>query len=225
MKPNTKIMRKKELWEYLNGRCRHGHTYAEHPNCWFTEQKAVRPKIGYLDIETSNLDANYGMIITYCILDDETDEIIEGTVNIKDVRKGDFDRHLCKQLIKDMQQFDIIKGYYSTKFDIPFMRSRSLKWKHNFPVYKSVNHKDVYYMAKRLLKLNSYRLEVVTKFLGIAGKDHVEGDAWMQALMCDGELQKKAMEYILNHNRKDVKILKEADYMLQDFDRGIVKSI
>jgi len=224
MKPNTKIMKKKELWLYLNGTCRHGHRYVEHPNCWWTEQ-GKKPRIGYIDIETSNLDANYGLILTYCILDDETNEILEKKIDIKDLRNGTLDKNICKQLIKDMMQFDILKGYYSTKFDIPFIRSRSLKWKLNFPIFKAIDHKDIYYMVKRLLKLNSYRLEVVTQFLGIAGKNHVDGDSWMKAVMCDGKQQEEAIDYILDHNRRDVKILKRTDYTLMDFDKGVVKSI
>lgn len=217
-------MLKKELVEYNSQFCKHGHLYCEHPNCWF-EERNIKPRIGYIDIETSNLDANYGMIITYCILDDETDEITEGVVDIQEVREGNFDKNLCKQLISDMKKFDILKGYFSTRFDIPFMRSRSLKWRHNFPFFKTINHKDVYYMVKRLLKLHSNRLEVATQFLGITGKNHVDGDQWMIALMCDGEKQKKAMEYILDHNRRDVRILKKLDHMLQEFDKGTVKSI
>lgn len=224
MRPNPHLMLKADLLKYLTGRCKHRHTYAEHPACWW-EERQKKPKVGYIDIETSNLDANYGMIITYCILDGDTDEIIENVIDINDVRKGDFDKHFCKQLIKDILKFDVLKGYWSTGFDIPYIRSRCLKWNLNFPIYKSINHKDIYYMVKRLLKLNRNSLEAATKFFGIKGKDHVKADIWMQALMCDGELQEKAIDYILDHNRKDVKILKELDEKLKEYDRGQVKSI
>jgi len=224
MRPNPHLMLKKELLKYLTGRCKHSHTYAEHPACWWKEQNK-KPKIGYIDIETSNLDANYGIIITYCILNNDTNEIIENTIDINDIRKGDFDKYLCKQLIKDILKFDVLKGYWSTGFDIPYIRSRCLKWKLDFPFYKSIEHKDIYYMVKRLLKINSNSLETATKFLGIKGKNHVQGDQWMMALMCDGEKQQKAMNYILEHNRKDVKILKELDSKLQEYDRGLTKSI
>jgi len=158
-------------------------------------------------------------------LDDETGEIIENVVDINDVRKGDFDKNLCKQLIKDMLKFDVLKGYWSTGFDIPYIRSRCLRWNLDFPIYKSIDHKDVYYMVKRLLKLNKNSLETATKFLKIPGKNHVHGDQWMEALLCDGEKQEKAIKYILNHNKKDVKILRDLDYQLKDYDRGMVKSI
>jgi len=224
LRPNPHLMKKAELLKYLTGRCKHHHTYAEHPACWWKEQKR-KPRIGYIDIETSNLDANYGIIITYCILDDETEEIIENVIDINDVRKGNFDKNLCKQLIKDMLKFDVLKGYWSTGFDIPYIRSRCLRWNLDFPIYKSIDHKDVYYMVKRLLKLNNNSLETATKFLKIPGKNHVHGDQWMEALLCDDERQEKAIKYILDHNRKDVKILRDLDYQLKDYDRGMVKSI
>jgi len=224
MRPNPHLMLKAELLKYLTGRCKHYHTYSEHPACWWEEQQK-KPRVGYIDIETSNLDANYGMIITYCILDYDTEEIIENIIDINDVRKGDFDKYLCKQLIKDMLKFDVLKGYWSTGFDIPYIRARCLKWNLDFPIYKSINHKDIYYMVKRLLKLNRNSLEVATKFLGIHGKNHVKGDQWMRALMCDGEAQEQAISYILDHNRKDVKILKKLDDKLKEYDKGQVKSI
>jgi len=224
MRPNPHLMLKKDLLKYMTGRCKHYHTYSEHPSCWWKEQQK-KPKVGYIDIETSNLDANYGIIITYCILNDETDEIIENTIDLNDLKNGDFDKYLCKQLIKDTLKFDILKGYWSTGFDIPFIRSRCLKWNLDFPIYKTINHKDIYYMVKRLLKLNKNSLEAATKFLGISGKNHIQGDIWMQALMCDGELQEKALKRILDHNKKDVRILKKLDYKLKEYDKGIVKSI
>lgn len=223
-KPNPHLMLKRELIKYTTGHCKHYHTYISHPNCWWTERER-KPKVGYIDIETSNLNANYGIIITYCILDRDSDELLWNIVSIDDIREGNFDRHLCEQLIQDMLKFDIIKGYYSTLFDVPFIRSRCLKWKLDFPIYKTIDHKDIYYMVKRLLRLHRNSLEVATKFLGIPGKDHVNGDQWMEALMCNGEKQKKAIKYILSHNIKDVKILKELDLQLEGYDRGMTKSI
>lgn len=223
-KPNIHTMLKEDLIKYMTLYCRHGHTYAEHPNCWWIEQ-GKKPKVGYIDIETSNLDANYGIIITYCILDKDTNELIARKINPDDIRKGISDKNLCQLLIKDLLKFDVIKGYYSTRFDIPFMRSRCLKWKLPFPVYKTIQHKDIYYMVKRLLKLNRNSLDIATNFLGIKGKNHVSGDKWQEALFCDGEKQEKALQYILEHNIKDVKITKRLDKRLEQYDKGLTKSI
>ena len=223
-KINPHLLKKAELLELMTGRCKHSHTYIEHPNCWYAEKKRL-PRIGYLDIETSNLDANYGIILTYCIKVRDEDTIYKGVIDTKDLREGKFDKSLCKQLIKDMLKFDVIMGYWSTCFDIPFIRARCLKWHLNFPIYKAIEHKDVYYMVKRLMKLNRRSLEVATKHLGIKGKNHVLGDAWMKAVMCTGEIQQKALDYILEHNIRDVEITEKLHKRLESYDRGLTKSI
>lgn len=221
---NPHIMKKAEMLEFLTGRCKHGHKYFAHPACWRKEQGRGL-KIGILDIEASNLKANFGIILTYCIKVYDKNKIYECIIKEEDLRNGTFDKNICKQLIKDMLKFDLIIGYYSTKYDIPFIRSRCLFHKLNFPIYKTVNHKDLYYMVRRLLALHRNSLEVATKFLGIKGKNHVIGQEWNQAVMCSGEKFEKAIAYIIDHNRKDVIITEKLYKRLKDFDRGIVKSI
>jgi len=221
---NPHTMKKAEMLVFLTGRCKHGHKYFAHPACFNREQKHI-PRIGYLDIETSNLDANYGIILTYCIKVRDEDKIYKGVIDTEELKEGKFDKSLCKQLIKDMLKFDVIMGYWSTGFDIPFIRARCLKWHLNFPIYKSIEHKDIYYMVKRLMKLNRRSLEVATKHLGIKGKNHVLGDAWMKAVMCTGEIQKKALDYILEHNIRDVEITEKLHKRLESYDRGLTKSI
>ncbi len=47
---NPHIMKKAEMLEYMTGRCKHHHTYLEHPNC-FIKEKNRKLRIGILDIE------------------------------------------------------------------------------------------------------------------------------------------------------------------------------
>jgi len=221
---NPHTMKKTEMLEFLTGRCKHGHKYFAHPAC-FLKEKGRKLRIGFIDIEASNLKANFGIILTYCIKIYGEDKILEGAIKEEDLRNGNFDKNLCKQLIKDMLKFDLLIGYYSTKYDIPFIRSRCLFHKLDFPIYKMINHKDLYYMVKRLLSLHRNSLEVATKFLGIKGKNHVMGQEWNQAVMCSGEKFEKAIAYIIDHNRKDVIITEKLYRKLKEFDRGIIKSI
>jgi uncharacterized protein YprB with RNaseH-like and TPR domain len=224
MKINPHIMKKKELVEYMSGRCKHNHLYSEHPNC-FLEEKGKELRIGIIDIETSNLNATFGIILTYAIKVYGEDDILFSQIEEKHLRDGTFDKALCKQLVQDMLKFDLLIGYYNTKYDIPYIRSRCLANNIDFPIFKTIDHKDLYYMVKRLLKLHRNSLEVATSFLGIKGKNHVMGKEWNQAVMCNGEKFEKAIAYILDHNIKDVCITEKLYRKLKDFDRGIVKSI
>ena len=130
-------MTKEELRVVSTKRCKHGHTYLEHYNCYLEE---VTPeKVGFLDIEASDLKANFGIMLSYCIKDANSDKIWFDTVNEKDL-KGDLDKRLVTHCIEDMKRFDRVIGHYSTKYDIPFIRTRAIVWGLDFPRFGELNH-------------------------------------------------------------------------------------
>ena len=213
-------MKKAELLEMFKGRCKHGHTYAEHPACFMKEQKKDI-RIGYLDIETSNLKANYGIMLTYAIKERGTNKIYHSTITKKEIDDGTLDKRLVRECIRDMKEFDVVMGYYSTKFDIPFIRTRAMYWDIDFPMYGELQHKDVWYMVRAKMCLHSNRLEAACKHLGIAGKTHIESIHWIRALSGD----KKSIDYILDHNKKDVIILEKLHDRIKEFVKGNTRSI
>lgn len=204
----------------MTKRCKHGHKYIEHPACYVKEQgREIR--IGYLDIESASLKADVDIMLSYVIKTRDSDEYKFDFVRKDELFDLSWDKRICKKLINDMLYYDVIITYYGTKFDIPFIRSRCLYWKLPFINFGLVKHKDVYYMVKRLLKLHRSTLEAATKFLGIAGKNHVELETWVRAKYGD----EKAMEYVLDHNLKDCAILERLHKKLEAFDKGTIKSI
>jgi len=217
---NPFVMKKDELLELFRGRCKHGHTYAEHPNCYMKEKKSDI-KVGYFDIETSNLKANFGIILSYAIKVKGEKTIYSDTIKKEELMNGTLDKRLVKQCIEDLKKFDVIMGYYSTKFDIPFVRSRALYWKIDFPKYGELKHKDIWYMVRSKMCLHSNRLESACKHLGIIGKTHIEGKYWTMALTGD----EKSLNYILDHNKKDVIILEKLHNRIKIFVRDINRSM
>jgi uncharacterized protein YprB with RNaseH-like and TPR domain len=83
-----------------------------------------------------------------------------------------------------------------------------------FPLYKELEHIDVYYMARGKLCLHRKSLDVVARHLGIPGKTHVDGDLWMRATI-HGD--KKALQEILSHNKADVIVLEKVYHRLKDY--------
>lgn len=220
MTVNPYRLNRKELLKFFCGRCKHGHKYHEHPNC-FTIESNKPLKVGYLDIEAGGLKANFDYMLTYCIKTRGKEEYKTGVIDVKDIRQFKFDKNLIKQLINDISDYDVIVTYYGTRYDIPFIRTRALHWKHDFPQFGFIQHKDVYYMVKSKLCLHRNSLDAATNFLGIKGKNHLDGMIWNKAEHGDT----KSLDYVLDHNIRDCVILEKLHKKLELFARKTTKSI
>ena len=207
-------------------RCKHGHTGIEHYDCYLRDtDQYTAPRVGFLDIETSNLDANFGIILTYAIRDQASGSILCDSINKTDIGMFSPDKsdvRLVKNLVEDIQKFDRLVTYYGKRFDIPFIRTRALIDGVDFPYFGSIKHDDVYFWAKYKLKLNSNRLDVVARTLfGDTEKNHIEYKYWVGGTRGDEE----SLEYILDHNVRDVNELERVYDTLVDFARRQDSSI
>jgi len=192
-------LKKDDILKMATQKCEHGHSLFEHPNCLEKQLKGGE-RIGILDIECSNLNASFGYIISYCIKELDG-SIIERVITQKEILSGEMDKPLVAQLIEDMKKFTRVITYYGKRFDIPFIRTRAVLHNLDFPLYKAINHTDVYFTMKHKFKIHSNRLEAVCEFFGIPAKAHkLKPDVWQQAMAGS----KKSLDYILEHNREDV---------------------
>jgi len=208
------------LWEH---HCEaHGHRYLEHPQCIFKEQPSINDerlveRIGFLDIEAGGLVATFNYIFSYCIKEFEGN-IIERVVTPKEIRSYDFDKKLMQQFCMDIQKFDRLIVYWgkSYRFDIPFLRTRAVKWGLDFPKYQEKYVTDVFDTVKSKLRLHRNRLETACEFLDIPCKQHrLNPNIWQKALAGD----KVSLDWILEHNREDVISLEELWKRLNQFSR------
>ena len=218
--PISKTKKADLIWMQNNNCALHGKPYIEHYECYLKE---VRPpeKIGFLDIEASNLAANFGVMFAYCIKKSWKNEIITGITEPITFKKS-LDKTVVVKCIKDMTKFDRLVTYYGTKYDIPFIRTRALYHGLDFPGYGSVLHTDLYYMVRNKLRLNSNRLEVACRAVfGRSEKTHIENEYWIRALMGD----KESLLYILDHCKKDVLETERLFYKLAEFTKLTDRSI
>ena len=213
-------------------KCRHGHNYLEHWSCFLQERPTVPDgkqfsilnsissggeRVGFLDIETSNLDANWGMILTYCIKDSRSKKILYGQITKADIKRfsdDKTDKRIVKQLVNDLKLFDRIVTHYGRRFDIPFIRTRALICGIPFPHFGSISNDDVWAIARRKLKLNSNRQQTVhTTLFGRSHKTHLNMKYWTAAARGN----KTALNYVLKHNKIDVIELEESWNVLKNF--------
>jgi uncharacterized protein YprB with RNaseH-like and TPR domain len=196
------------------------HSGLEHPNC-YKALKGEGEKVGFLDIETSGLQADFAIVLSYCIkiLDGK---ILGRQITQDEIRKEIYDKNLLKDCVEDMRKFDKLIYFYGDRFDIPTLRTRSVFWGLDFPLYKEIKGTDVYPIIRYKFNLHRNRLETACDFFGISCKKHrIRPDIWFKAMAGD----KKALNWIFIHNQEDVISLEKLYKKVIDFSAGTNKSI
>ncbi len=225
-------------------RCIHRHTKDEHPACFFEglvidkraePEKDKEPwymlpglKIGYLDIESDGLKADWATMLTWCIKQ-KAGSVACGSITKEELFDGTQDRRIIKLLIDEMKKYDILVTYYGTNFDIPFIRTKALRYGIDFPHYEfdgkklvhEVSHFDLFYLVKSKLLLSRSSLDNTCDYLGIKGKTQISKDAWRLAKYGDPD----ALREVLKHNIGDVKILEELHDRLSVFSKFTKRSV
>lgn len=205
-------LRKMDLEWLGTHRCKaHGHTYLAHYECYVKEapdESPFKEKVGYFDIEATNLSATFGYMFAYCIVGSD-DSVCGRVLRPNEIKKGVFDAKLLEEMVADLRKFHRIVVYYGGdhRFDLPFVRTRAIKHGVDFPLYKEIYCTDLYPIVRDKLKLHSNRLEVVCKFFGIPAKTHpMDPEGWCFAQTGD----KDWLQYIWDHNVEDSWALRKA---------------
>jgi len=208
--PNTKLynilkpLTKQEILRMSRTMCEHGHPLLSHPNC-LERSVGYKEKVGYLDIETSNFSASFGVVVTWAIKEDGG-EIYSGFLREEDFARGDgnYDKRLLEECVEVMRKFDRLVVYWgkNRRFDIPFLRTRAVSMGVDFPLYQENVISDAYDIVRNQFKFGRNSLYAACTQLGIASKDTpLSPQTWMDATI---GRNKKAMQLILSHNKEDV---------------------
>ena len=176
--------------------------------------------IGYLDIETSGLTADFDIMLSWAVLirDTRTEKCIikHGIVTKEDFEyahnKKDadlIDKRITKELIEAIKGVDLLIGHWfigKHRHDIPFIRTRCVINKvHGFPHYKKVRYGDTQKTGSILYRNRNNSLDTMNQmYNGHVHKTPLSPKIWKNA--CIGV--KDALEYVLKHNIHDVKITK-----------------
>lgn len=204
--PFRRLTRQQLEWLATHTCKAHRVSYLEHYNCFVRENPAESPwheSIGYFDIETTGLKADFHYVLSYAILDNDTKKIWGRTLTSKEILNGTFDKKLLKELITNLNRFDRIVVHYGSdyRFDIPFVRTLCVHYGYRFPLYRDIFVTDTQPILRAKFCLSSNRLGAACKFFGIPAKNHpIEEPIWKRASIGDP----KALRFIWKHNVEDV---------------------
>ena len=167
----------------------------------------------FLDIETTNLKANFGRILCASVAD------MHGNVRTFRIDEEPFkrpkrrdDSALAAGLRDYIEQFDFLVTWYGKMFDLPYIDTRLLIANER-PVRKDIMHSDPIYKAGHgSLALHSRRLDAVTKTFRLpVQKPGLDPDIWNDA--ADGD--RDAMDYVVEHCEADVLVLRYVFHILK----------
>ena len=219
---NIANVRKDEIIKRSNFRCIHRHNGLDHHTC-YDKERGIKERIGYLDIEGFGMgfSADTGCVMTYCILS-EDGELISNFATPKELLSDQMDKRLMSDLCNDLRKFDKIITYYGKRYDVPYLRTRSLGYGLDFPKYKELNHIDVYDIIKHKFSFRRRSLEASCRYFNIPSKGHRFGfEMWRKAF----QGRKDAMKNILLHNIEDVESLQALYHIVAPSARLVDSSI
>ena len=160
------------------------------------------------DLETSDLAGDRGIVLCaviqssrrkkpYVIRTDET--------NAKGWRAGQRgdDSKTVAQVCDILVDHDVLAAHNGTRFDVPFLRTRRLRW--GMKPMPEVKIVDPLSIAWRKLRLRSNRLGAISDHLGIKDKKTpLDLSIWMDAIL-NGT--RASMDLIVEHCVADVAVL------------------
>jgi uncharacterized protein YprB with RNaseH-like and TPR domain len=205
--------------------CEHGHTKEAHPSCfkggkpWWADKK-----IGYLDIEASNLKADFGMILSWYIKERGKKKYYHDMIDVPHPNRNHdhLDKPQVQSIVGTIKKFDVIVTYYGSKFDIPFIKSRAFHYGLNFPTYGSILQWDLYYLARGNFALSSRRQNNIAEMMfGKSEKTRIHGDLWNHAVRGS----RSALQYISDHNKRDVRELEKLHTALAPYIKPTRRSL
>lgn len=180
-------------------------------------------RIGFLDIESSNLKATIGIMLSWSMKLQGGEVLFDVITREEAIDKNKQDKRIVQSLMDAIDQnVDMLVTYYGTGFDVPFIRTRAMYWGiEDCLGYGDKIHLDLYYVVRNKMQLHSNRLAIATEFLGIEGKTRLPPGTWNEARLG----YKEALDYVVDHCNEDVIILEDLYNDLKKYKKITRKSV
>lgn len=168
-------------------------------------QPAVNLDFAMFDLETSNLKADFSIILSAVIKPFGMPPVIFRADNYPTWEKNrGNDKGITEDIANELKRHAIIITHYGMYFDIPYLRAKMVR--HGLEPLPQMFAIDSWAIARKNFQVSSRRLKNLARFFRIGEKEQVEGDLWIAAAY-DGD--RKAMDAIVAHNQVDCEVLEK----------------
>ena len=184
---------------------------------------AMKPAINLdfvsFDIETSNLKADFSVLLTAVIKPFGCDPIIFRADDYKGWAKDRAnDVAITIDIANELRKHAIVITHYGTRFDVPFLRAKMVH--HGLEPLPMMFAIDTWKIARDNFQVSSRRLKNLGTYFSLGEKEAVDGGLWMQAAY-NGD--RASMDAIVAHNVRDCEVLEKLGAVSFPFLRSIPK--
>jgi uncharacterized protein YprB with RNaseH-like and TPR domain len=162
-------------------------------------------RMGFYDIETTNLGAMMGRVLVVSIAD-EFGELVTKTYSDFDGKSILDDAPLVEWTMRELDNYDILVTWNGKLFDKPFLNARALKGL-VVPLHPLKMHIDLMYQFKgQQARMGSAKMDNVAKALGVQHqKTPLDFSTWERAAVGDQE----ALAEVVEHCEADVLTMRD----------------
>jgi len=191
------------------------------------ETSLSKLRIGYLDIEASDLDGDFGRVLTWYIKPRGSKKYDYSIITKKEIFDYEFDKRLILEFLEAIKKYDVLYTHWGVdrRFDIPFLRTRALRHGilDQFPRRFEKFIMDTWPIARNKLRLHNNRLDSIADACGIRGVKKTPLSARTWELGAEGHPE--SLKYIATHNRHDVILLEKIHRKLECMENKIYRSM
>ena len=174
----------------------------------------MAPRIVILDIETSSLEADAGIVVGVGLLP------VNGKSEYLEAKRTDQEKGLLGKLLKRLEAYDAIITWSGRGFDTPFLTTRLLKHGLNpLPLLAKI-HLDLNEVVRSRLRLTFTYLDHVCDFFGIQREKGPMGLEVPQLFVKALEGDAMALKSIRDHCLDDLKVTREVFLRLKPLLEG-----
>jgi len=173
--------------------------------------------VGLFDIETTGLDADFGVVLCAVVKGWEKEPVIFRTDSKR--HKPSDDSLVVGQTIDELRKYDILVAHNGVYFDKQYLNTRALRWRLPQVLLPDTKIIDPVKLARTHLRLGYNSLDRLAQHFGTEHqKQDVNGQIWVKAGM---DNDKEAMDEVVQHCVNDVLVLQDVMELLRPFVRKI----
>jgi uncharacterized protein YprB with RNaseH-like and TPR domain len=159
-------------------------------------------QLAFYDIESSNLSADFGCVVCVAI------KPFGKRARVFVVRTVGKDAKIVNDVLRALEQFTIIAGFYSDRFDRPFLNTRAVINKLR-PLSTNIKHLDLWRVAKSTMKVSRRNQGHLLRVLKASqSKMNVDPHVWSE-LPTVNRGSKRHLRTLIKRCKSDVESLEQ----------------